>query len=94
MSVQLKEKKEINISIILDFIADKLNDIVWLKVLLQALPVIWTTVILQIWRPFFYQPDGRLTKLGGGIAIGLALGSISLMIITGLKSKKDKKIIK
>ena len=91
MSIQLKEKKEINISIILDFIADKLNDIVWLKVLLQALPVIWTTVILQIWRPFFYQPDGSLTKLGGGIAIGLALGSIALMIITGLKSKKDKK---
>lgn len=91
MSIQLKEKKEINISIILNFIADKLNDIVWLKVLLQALPVIWTTVILQIWRPVFYQADGRFTKLGGGIAIGLALGSISLMIITGLKSKKDKK---
>ena len=72
-------------------LADKINDTLWIKVILQAFPIVWTTVIVQIGRSLFITEKGGLNLLGGGIAIISAGISIFILVITGIKSQQDKK---
>lgn len=88
---ETKEKKDNRVLKALYYLADALNDNLLLKIILQALPIIWTTVIVQRWHSIFYNSEsGNLNALGGTIAGILAVISIFVLILTTIKSSLDK----
>ncbi len=74
----------------LSTVAEALNKQIWLKVVLQAIPIIWSSVILQVFKSSLYDKEtGNFTVWSTVIASILAVFSISVLILTGIKSKKD-----
>lgn len=87
-----KEKKDNRLVKALYYLADALNDNLFWKIFFQALPIIWTTAIVQIWHSTFYNNEtGNLNELGITIAVILAIISIFILILTNVKSSIDKK---
>lgn len=85
-------KKENRIVTALYCFADALNDFWWLKFFLQALPIIWSTVVLPVFHNIFFDSQtGNLNAEGIIIAIVIFCLSSSLLLLTDLKSSKDKK---
>ncbi len=87
-----KVKKENRISIALYCIAELLNDYWLIKVVFQALPIIWTTVILHIFHDKLYDSStGNLNALGVILACVIVVVSAALLVLTDVKASKDKK---
>lgn len=68
--------------------AEKINDHYIFKIILQTIPILWAAA-LQIWKSWFYDPNGNLKTWAAWIAVVSALVSIFVLIITAYKSKKD-----
>lgn len=74
-------------------IAIRLNEKIWLKIGMQAFPILWTTVITPSFRTTFYTENGNLNLWGIIIAIVSAALSIIVMVITSIQNKEDLQMI-
>ena len=68
--------------------AEKINDHLIVKIILQIIPIAWATA-LQIWKSAFYNENGDLHSWAAWIAVVSAVVSIFILIITAYKSKRD-----
>ena len=71
-------------------LADYFNQKIWLKVIFQSFPIVWSTIVLQCFKSVFYDSSTGNLHWWAGLIAGLStLLSIIVLVLTGIKSKRD-----
>ena len=73
-------------------IADALNDTVVLKVVLQSLPLFWSTIISPVFHDQLYDSTSGNLNNTGRVIVVLTFGvSLVLTLLTSIKTQADRK---